>query len=300
MCNEASGKFLLNHENLYLAEDYNKDNIRIINLTNKSNRCLLFCSGNGLYFPNTVDEYKKRIRIDDRYEWENIAKNRRLKKNISKIIFIRDIYKQWYVTGINNTVNNIDKLIEYLRSETNNYKIITVGNSAGGYIAVLLGIILNAYRIVTISGQYYLWSFVDKNPLLNHYKNDASRSRYYDLRDFLIKNKTQILYIFPIGCENDIEQYNFIRDCENILFIKIDSKNHGAGINNTQYPYIFLCDTNQITQIYKKYKDKTIKGHRFYCNMNSLILGHLYFFLYTSVKILKKVQSKIAQIIRKG
>jgi hypothetical protein len=183
--------------NELLLEDYQDDNIRIINLHNNSDKCLLFCSGNSLYFPNTDEEYINKIKIQDRYEWENIAKRKMIRKGVSKIIFIRDIYKQWYVTGINSKLNCIDKLVEYIKVETKNYRIISVGTSAGGYAAVLIGVLLNAYRIITISGQYNLWPFADKNPLLEKFTRDISRSKYYDLRELLkiIKRRFYIFFL---------------------------------------------------------------------------------------------------------
>jgi hypothetical protein len=272
-----------------LSGDYKEGNIKIINFNNRSDKCLLFCSGNGLYYPNTDEEYIKKIRKQNRYEWEHIASNKKIQNAVKKIIFIRDIYKQWYVTGINKDLNCIDKLVEYIKNETKSLKIITVGNSAGGYTAVLLGVLLNAVRIITISGQYCLWPFVDTNPLLKQYKNDVNRSKYYDLRNLLTDNKSQIIYIFPIRCENDIEQYNYIKDFANIHFYKINSQNHGTGINSTQYPYIFLYNADMMEKVYKRYENRIINKNMFYCSIHSLIMGNLYL----PIRILRKIKNKI-------
>ncbi|MDR0563273.1 MAG: hypothetical protein LBG73_11385 [Spirochaetaceae bacterium] len=261
--------FSLTFDNTLLSEDYQKGNIKIIDTHAKSDKCLIFCSGNGLYFPNTKEEYTEKIRKNDRYEWEHIAHSKNIEKNFSKLIFIRDIYKQWYVSGINKELHCIDALVEYIKTETKKYKIITVGSSAGGYTAVLLGILLNAYRIVTVSGQYYLWSFVDRNPLLRKYKDDIHKSKYYDLRNILKNSDSQIVYIFPVRCENDLEQYNYVKNYSNIQFYRINSQNHGTGINSAQYPYIFLSDMNKMEKIYERYKDRIINGNMFYCDINT-------------------------------
>jgi hypothetical protein len=286
-------QFTLTSSNKLLFENYKNGNIEVINLNNSSNKCLLLCSGNGLYFPNTDEEYINKIRKQNRYEWENIAKNKIIRKSFSKIIFIRDIYKQWYVTGINSKLNCVDKLVEYLKDETEGYKIIIAGSSAGGYTAVLLGVLLEAFRIITVSGQYNLWPFVDKNPLLEKYKNETTKSRYYDLRELLKFNKTPILYFFPIKCEGDIEQYEFIKDDENILFFRIDSNKHGAGISGTQYPYIFSCEKEEIEKIYSRYREKIINGRKFYYKFSVLIMSYLLLPLKIAKKILLKIINKI-------
>jgi hypothetical protein len=36
----------------------------------------------------------------------------------SKHIFLRDVFKQWYLAGINPTVSSPEKLVEFLRQET--------------------------------------------------------------------------------------------------------------------------------------------------------------------------------------
>ncbi|AEF85538.1 hypothetical protein TREPR_2379 [Treponema primitia ZAS-2] len=273
--------FTLTDDNKLLAEDYQADNIKIINLNNHSYKCLLLCSGNGLYYPNTNEEYTNKIRKQDRYEWEHIAKNKLIRRNFSKIIFIRDIYKQWYVTGINSKLNCIDKVVEYLKKETENFKVIVAGSSAGGYAAVLIGILLNAYRIINVSGQYNLWPIVNIYPLLDKYKNKAFKSKYYNLREILKNSHVLILYFFPIKCKDDIEQYNYIKDDKNILFFKIDSDQHGTGINGAQYPYFFICKDKKVKKIYKRYEDKIIDRNEFYYNAND--------FLIKKIKKLKKV-----------
>ena len=64
---------------------YKKKNYKIIN--NKifsKDRIFIFFSGNGLYYPNTNEVFKKIIINQDRYEWFGISKN----IDCKKIIFI--------------------------------------------------------------------------------------------------------------------------------------------------------------------------------------------------------------------
>ena len=56
-----------------LKSEYAKDNYKIIRTGSKTGRAIIFCSGNGLYFPNTEAEFTEKIINNDRYEWENLA-----------------------------------------------------------------------------------------------------------------------------------------------------------------------------------------------------------------------------------
>jgi hypothetical protein len=180
---ETNNRELFNiwDNNQLLHQDYQKDNYKIIQYDNGSNICILFCSSNAIYFPNIKDVYIRNIRVKDRYEWEKTANSKVIRKNVRKIIFIRDIYKQWYVTGINERMHTIDLVVEFLQKETKDYRLITVGSSAGGYAAVLLGVLFNAEKIVTISGQFTVYPFLEKEPFLRKYQNDDTRKKYYNL-----------------------------------------------------------------------------------------------------------------------
>ena len=124
-------------------------NYKIENGFNQDNICMIYFSSNNIYFPDTEEAFQEIIIEKDRYEWENIAK----KIHTTKKIFVRDIYKSWYIKGINEVVNTIEKLTELLINETCGYRVITVGNSAGGYCAILIGIKLKAEHILVFSPQ---------------------------------------------------------------------------------------------------------------------------------------------------
>ena len=48
-------------------------------------------------------------------------------------MFFRDIHKAWYIRGINERIDSIDKLVELIKLNLpEDSIIITVGNSAGG------------------------------------------------------------------------------------------------------------------------------------------------------------------------
>ena len=78
-------------------EAYQSGNYRIeYNETTDKNECVIYFSSNNIWFPNTEKAFQKSIVEEDRYEWQRNP-YRIGKKNI----YLRDIYKSWYVQGIN-------------------------------------------------------------------------------------------------------------------------------------------------------------------------------------------------------
>lgn len=73
-------------------------------------------------------------------------------------LFIKDSNQAWYQGGtsdfnnLNELVNHIEKIIE----EFNYNKTITLGNSMGGFAAILIGIHLNCTHIIAFSPQTFV------------------------------------------------------------------------------------------------------------------------------------------------
>ena len=110
-----------------------------INNNVDSNLCVIYFSSNNIWFPNTEEAFDRSFIENDYYEWKKIRV-----KNAQKEIFVRDIYKQWYVTGINQNVNSVDRVYELLKVETRGMRVVTIGATAGGYMSVLMGSLLKA------------------------------------------------------------------------------------------------------------------------------------------------------------
>ncbi len=131
---------MLEDEDELLWRAYEMENIKVVDLENETGLCYIFFSDNGLYNPNYRDDFEENIIKKNYFEWENICKSRKIRKIAQRIIYVRDIWKSWYVRGINRKLDTVYKLIDALKELTDGYRVITVGNSAGGYMATLAGI----------------------------------------------------------------------------------------------------------------------------------------------------------------
>lgn len=194
--------------------------------------CTIYFCSNDIYYPNTEDIFRKRIVEEDFYEWYGT----RVEKS-HKHIFIRDIFKQWYLAGINSKIDTPAKLLEFLRHETKGFKIITIGSSAGGYAAILYGSLLNVCRVIAFNPQSELKSEMEKsnetkNPLLFRLK-ETPLFKYFDLLDW-INSQTDIYYFYSNKSVWDIEQCNHIKNRTGIHVISFSTAHHGI-------PFLKVC-----------------------------------------------------------
>ncbi|WP_125140100.1 hypothetical protein [Clostridium transplantifaecale] len=234
-------------------QEYKKNNY-MIRLTPEGQYCAIFCSSNNIWFPCTKEAFEASIINKDRYEWTNfhipIAK---------KEIFVRDIYKSWYVTGINEELNSIDNLTDFLRKETAGYKLILIGSSAGGYLAALLSAKLNASYAIVFSAQFELknkWAY-DGNPFLRKYE-ETDKSRYYDLNTLLKASDRPIYYVVPIKSENDYYQYMHVKDIPCVKPIIFNSRHHGIVMLKGNMNRFLSLSQEEIQAIYEKNSNKRI------------------------------------------
>ena len=182
----------------------NQQNYKIeYNNSCKKNICAIYFSSNDIYYPNNEEIFRKRIVEKNFFEWYNTRINAR------KHIFLRDIFKQWYLEGINAELDSPEKIFEWLKRETEGYEVVTVGSSAGGYSAVLYGSLLKAQKVIAFNAQFSLKAIADDsgekcNPLVYKYKN-TDRSKYFELKD-KISDSVNYFYFLSVGCENDMLQ----------------------------------------------------------------------------------------------
>jgi len=175
-----------------------------------NNICVLYFSSNNIYETNTEEGFGDSIVKKNKYEW---YKTRIIKAR--KHIFLRDLLKQWYLTGINSTYNSPELLYEFLKKETNGYHVISIGSSSGGFAAVLYGSLLKAIRIVSFNGQFEVFSLLSTsnsavNPILFRNRNIIILTQYYEVSKF-ITNPSNIFYFFSTRSTWDKEQFEYIR-----------------------------------------------------------------------------------------
>ncbi|MBQ8635693.1 hypothetical protein IJ425_06040 [bacterium] len=249
------------NNNSMVKKIYQEKNYKIIHTKAKNKNAIIFFSGNGLYFPNEEKIFSETIIEKNRYEWENISDNKKIKNKYSLIIFVRDIYKQWYLNGINSELDTQEKVIEELKKITKGYKVTTCGNSAGGYMATLVGISINAENIFSFSGQFDLNSQKYKDSIIEENLN-ALKNKYYSLTENIKTAKSNIFFFYPGLCEQDINQHNIIKGF-NIFSFSFDTETHGQSCESSCYCYLLTCEADYLKKLFLKYKNQNIDKKEF-------------------------------------
>lgn len=211
------------------------------------NICAIYFSSNDIYYPNNEEIFRKRIVEKNFYEWYKIRV-----EAASKHIFVRDVYKQWYLKGVNAEIDSIEKLYEFLKAETEGYQIITVGSSAGGYAAVLFGYLLNATKVLAFNPQFEIQSLTKRsdesiNPLIHRLMN-TEVAKYFDLLSAIDFSATNIFYFCSIKSPWDIQQYNHIESNGSIHRLCFDTSHHGIPFLKVALPKVLNMSDNQLMQ----------------------------------------------------
>ena len=244
------------NESSPLAEEaYRRDNCRIEDHPGGSGTCVIYCSSNNIWFPNEEAVFRRRILEDDAYEWTRIRV-----PGASREIFLRDIYKSWYVTGINDRLDTLDKLIAFLRQQCRGYSTVVIGSSAGGYLAALLSAKLEAAYAIVFSAQFEVrnpWA-MEANPFLQRYRQEEERSRYYDLKDHLADSKTPVYYILPGKSPQDLHQLEHIRQIPCVKPIVLRSRRHGVVVLKGNLKDLLSLSREQMEELHRRGRGKAL------------------------------------------
>ena len=240
-------QFIFQIDSLDVIQAFKSDNYSIEydnEITqNQNNFCVIYFSSHGIYYPNNLESFNYSIIERDKYEWK-----RNKFPKVKKHIFLRDLHKQWYLTGINETLNNPEKILNFLKKETLGFRVITIGSSAGGYAALLFGSLLNCERIYAINAQFNLRVWMKNSdpindPILFEKVNHKASSLYFDLSNF-IKEKTDNYYFQSYFSKMDLEQFDGInKDTQKkIKIIRFLSSKHGIPFLRGNISFVLSSD----------------------------------------------------------
>ena len=242
------------------AKYYELDNYKVIDNECSGNKCIVFFSAIAFYFASSDAEAKQLLIDDDIYEWQNIAKSKMIKNYYSRVIFVRDVLKNWYIRGINNRVNTQDKVCELLQNITEGYEVYTCGSSAGGYGAVLYGCLLNAKAIYSFSGQFDI--SVNNKYWNNVFLNDNGKNndyKYFNLIDLVRDFKNMIFYFYPQSVKDKYD-YELISGEKAVVvglrIVSLKSLSHADTLIGANFPYVLTMDIKKLGDLAMKNERK--------------------------------------------
>lgn len=228
---------------------YNKQDNYLIKYSDDVSKeyCIIYFSSNNIYTDNTEEDFRRQIIKKNRFEWYG----NQIKSGY-KHIFIRDIQKQWYLKGINNNINSVDKLLEFLKQETVGFKIITIGSSAGGFAAVYFGQQLNAFKTYTFNGQFEIQSLLETssehiNPIVFREKNNPSVNQYFSLIPH-INRPASIYYFCSKNSYWDAPQFAHIKSIP-IQLLLFKTSHHGIPFLKSSLKYIINMNKEELDRL---------------------------------------------------
>ena len=223
----------------------------------------IFFSSHGLYYPTTIEMFRERVVNSDFYEWRNISKNKKINLKASKFIFIRDIYKNWCLEGINGKVNSPIRLAEMLSELLDGKEIVTIGSSAGGTMAIMLGCMLNAKKIYAFSPQISLIRYNKFHPINNYEYYSSELSQFTELRTMIEGYHGDLYYFFPNSSPEDVAQYESIMDCDIPKIFSINYSEHGLPLYGASLIETLSMPDEKLKSLYLKYKNKKVSREKY-------------------------------------
>jgi len=134
----------------------------------------------------------------------------------AKKLFLRDLEQCWYHRGIAGIATDLDGLVAYIRTEARALgcrRIATLGNSMGGYAAILVGSLLSAEEIVAFSpqtfvGRFQRWRHGDRRwaeQIARARASDGAKRHYYDLARVLRRRAQKFRVRIYYGNESALD-----------------------------------------------------------------------------------------------
>ena len=206
----------------------------------KSDRCLVVFTGVG-HAMGAID-----IQREEFYNQHKLG----------MVIWITDKKRSWG----NNL--NIKKISSAVKKFSENRKIYIIGNSMGGFLAILFSKFLEAKKVIAFSPQFSVCPDIvpDEKRWMNH-RQFIDEYRYKDLSDSFDRN-TKYALLIGDGQHEDIHYSKFIKFSllSNIELIRFKDTGHKVASN--------LKDLNLLNQsIDTFFNDQSLRN---FLNKNSI------------------------------
>lgn len=219
-------------------------NYKIEYSSSKNNCCAIYFSSNAIFWPDTEDEFNKSIFERDRYEMTKMKIVR-----ADKHIFVRDIFKLWYLQGINREVNNIAKLVDLIKNEVEGYnEVVVCGISGGGYIAVIVGTQVNANIILCLDGQWHL--AIENDGMRKFFKESTNNDilKYENIAKSEYDNPS-IFYLVSVYSKVDVKHLKEVECLKNVHIVRFVNSHHGVPFLKPALPVVLNMTYDNLCEL---------------------------------------------------
>lgn len=166
--------------------------------------------------------------------------------NASKIIdehkiFIRDFSQCWYQGGLPSISNDIYSTAEFIKNQIesiNPEKVYFVGNSMGGYAAILFSRLIDTGEVIAFAPQTFISLFLRmkhcdtrwKKQILNTYRISFLKRKVWNLKPLLLRsNKNRKISVFvSVADKLDHIHASHIADIPGVTVYEFDGGGHNV------------------------------------------------------------------------
>ena len=149
-----------------------------------------------------------------------------------KKLFLRDPYRMWYQQGVPEVGQTVDEVACWLRSFVSRHgvrRIVTVGNSGGGYAALVSGILLRAAEVHAFVPQARL-AHLEGSHTSERIRRIHSEPecQYLNVRELILNEKVASRPNIKIYyCTNDLIDVRHVQRLRDINEVETFGFNHG-------------------------------------------------------------------------
>jgi hypothetical protein len=168
------------------------------------------------------------------FEFFNLTSDLAIKR-----LFIRDIHQSWYHAGLENISEDIHSSHEFLRQELNSLalsRVVIVGNSAGGFAAILFGLWLNVDVVHVFAPQTFMSPFSRLRygdfrwPIesLRLYTSLLAKKSVLNLKPLLLNFRGKTRFHIHYGSENRLDSHHalYLSDIPHVTLHPYQSQSH--------------------------------------------------------------------------
>lgn len=233
--------------------------------TKKDKICAIYFSSNGIFYPKDLKTFEETLVHKNRFEWYKTRY-----ETAQKHIFVRDVNMCWYQYGISSNLNDMDKVADFLKQETEGYKVICIGSSAGAYAALAFACLLKAEKCfisspclnvkesILLNQKYIRLSEYNGNKYQNYIEHPE---KYNDILPLVQTAQTKVYYICPMFSDIDIPEYEKVKNISNVKVLRYASDVHGQPFSNALIR--MLLNNSNLDDIFGKvyFSENQIMAH---------------------------------------
>lgn len=139
------------------------------------------------------------------------------------------------------------------------YQVITFGSSAGGYMAMVAGLLLKAKYIINNSGNFNINNSLHlESEIIQKAIHNENNRLYLDVSNLLVDNLIPIYYFMAGKNDNECQQYNSVKYLNCIKQIPFSESKHATTVFPGNWAYLILNE-DLLNELYKQSQSKQLE-----------------------------------------